>query len=257
MEKSATAFLEEIYSSLTDLKERINLLEGQLADYLAQAAEEQSPAVEEDIPLAENPIEEDIPDETPEIEEVPDIEETPVEEEIPEAIQEIEVKPEEEPVPVEDIVEVETMEIEDIPDINDLPEVEEAPIMEMPIAQDEAPIDIDFELPKSAISINDASTRKLTKSVGDAASEKPRWKTDRPGSPVRNIISAISLNDRVLFIKALFKEDPISFQQSLADLNSMGNIEEAESYISEHFPEWKMGSDVVYRFMMAVRRKLG
>ena len=252
MEKSATAFLEEIYSSLTDLKERINLLEGQLADYLAQAAEEPSPIVEEDIPS----VKEDVPATE---EDIPSVEEdVPVtaEEEVATIDEEPEVF-EEGPAPVEDFVEVETMEIEDIPDINDLPEVEEAPIMEMPVTQDEAPIDIDFELPKSAMSINEASTRKLTKSVGDAASEKPRWKTDRPGSPVRNIISAISLNDRVLFIKALFKEDPLAFQQSLSDLNIMSSIDEAENYICEHFPEWKMGSDVVYRFMMAVRRKLG
>ena len=29
------------------------------------------------------------------------------------------------------------------------------------------------------------------------------------------------------------------------------------AYIQEHFPEWEMGTDVVYRFMMAVRKKLG
>ena len=32
--------------------------------------------------------------------------------------------------------------------------------------------------------------------------------------------------------------------------------EEAEEYVSAHFPQWDLSSEVVYRFMMAVRRKL-
>lgn len=82
------------------------------------------------------------------------------------------------------------------------------------------------------------------------------WKVDVPGAAVHNILSAISLNDRVLFIKALFDGDPLLFQDSISAFNGMSCLAEAEAYIAEHFTKWKMDSDVVYRFMMAVRRKL-
>ena len=76
------------------------------------------------------------------------------------------------------------------------------------------------------------------------------------GAPVGNIISGISLNDRALFINTLFREDPILFQACIARFNAMASLGEVEAYIRGEFPEWKLDSEVVYRFMMAVRRKL-
>ena len=92
--------------------------------------------------------------------------------------------------------------------------------------------------------------------VMDVMAERQAWRIDRPGSPVKNIISAISLNDRVLLINTLFKEDPLLFQDAIAAFNAMGGLEEAVSYIAANFPEWKLDSEPVYRLMMAVRRKL-
>jgi hypothetical protein len=82
------------------------------------------------------------------------------------------------------------------------------------------------------------------------------WRTDMAGAPVGNIISGISLNDRALFINTLFREDPILFQACIARFNAMASLGEVEAYIRGEFPEWKLDSEVVYRFMMAVRRKL-
>ena len=83
-----------------------------------------------------------------------------------------------------------------------------------------------------------------------------RWHTDMPGAPVNNIISGISLNERVRFINALFGEDPILFQANISRLNAMGSLSEAEEYLTSTFPDWKLDSELVYLFMMAVRRKL-
>ena len=99
-------------------------------------------------------------------------------------------------------------------------------------------------------------TRKADKAVMDVMAEKQAWRTDRPGSPVKNIISAISLNDRVLLINSLFKEDPILFRDTIAAFNAMDSLEEALGYIRDHFPDWNMNGGTVYRLMMAVRRKL-
>jgi len=83
------------------------------------------------------------------------------------------------------------------------------------------------------------------------------WRTDKPGIPVKNIRSGISLLDRALFIGTLFKEDFALYDQTIADLNAMSTLDEAVAYIREKFPHWNLKSDVVYHFMMSVRKKLG
>lgn len=92
--------------------------------------------------------------------------------------------------------------------------------------------------------------------VMDVMTAKEPWRTDRPGSPLKDIRSAISLNDRVLFINYLFREDPSLFIDTVSVFNSMETLDEAVGYLKDNFPEWDMQSEVVYRFMMAVRRKL-
>ena len=99
-------------------------------------------------------------------------------------------------------------------------------------------------------------TAKADTAVMDVMAEKQAWRTDRPGMPVRNIISAISLNDRVYLINTLFGEDPMLFQETISKFNAMGSLSEALAYIGEKHPDWDMNSDAVYRLMMAVRRKL-
>lgn len=77
-----------------------------------------------------------------------------------------------------------------------------------------------------------------------------------PGTPVKDIRSAISLNDRILFINYLFDEDPMAFQDALTKINAFETLEQTLEYLSEVRPGWDMESDVVYRFMMAVRRRI-
>ncbi len=96
----------------------------------------------------------------------------------------------------------------------------------------------------------------LSKIVAETyADDAPAWKKDMPGMPVKNIISAISLNDRLQFVKTLFGEDASLFQETVSTLNGMQSFNEAEAYVLARFPGWKVSSDTVYRFMMAVRRK--
>lgn len=92
--------------------------------------------------------------------------------------------------------------------------------------------------------------------VPDETARLP-WRTDKPGISVKNIRSGISLLDRALFIGTLFKEDFALYDQTIADLNAMSTLDEAVDYIREHFPSWNLKSDVVYHFMMSVRKKLG
>ena len=92
--------------------------------------------------------------------------------------------------------------------------------------------------------------------VIDTMTAKHPWRTDMPGTPVKDIRSAISLNDRIIFINYLFNEDPMAFQNSLKKINTMASLDEVLEYVSQEHPEWNLESEVVYRFMMAVRRRI-
>ena len=87
--------------------------------------------------------------------------------------------------------------------------------------------------------------------------ERLAWRLDKPGAPVKNIRSGISLYDRALFIGTLFKEDYALYDKTISDLNALSSLDEAVDYLMAAFPDWNLKSDIVYSFMMAVRKKLG
>ena len=59
-----------------------------------------------------------------------------------------------------------------------------------------------------------------------------------------------------MFISSLFREDSMLFQDVFSKINAQTSIDKVVSYLEETFPEWNMDSELVYRFMMAVRRKI-
>ena len=175
-------------------------------------------------------------------------------------------------------------EVDDLPDddlpFDDLPEPEEAvaepvaepedvvePVME-PEVEPEPPVESEPEVepvmePETIMepvaepaveAVMDAVEPKVA--VIDSMTDRQAWRTDMPGSPVRDIRSAISLNDRILFINSLFAQDPMAFQESLTRINQMESLDEVVAYVVAERPDWNLESDTVYRFMMAVRRKV-
>lgn len=137
---------------------------------------------------------------------------------------------------------------------------------DLPAAEEDAPESVFGELwgeskPAPAKkpaprTLNDVNAASVHKAVIDSRPDKPRWYTDIPGSEVKDVRSAISLNDRVLFICSLFRDDSMLFQDVVNRINSFPTLEKAVEYLSETFPEWDIYSDNVHRFMMAVRRKI-
>jgi hypothetical protein len=143
-----------------------------------------------------------------------------------------------------------------IPEPEDIPEPADIPVtIDVPetAAAAEPPRKKRGPAPRKAL----IDTAKADTAVMDVMAEQQAWRTDRPGSKVKNVISAISLNDRLLLINVLFKEDPVLFQETIAAFNGMDSLEEAVAYVHDRFPDWDLNSEPVYRLMMAVRRKLG
>ena len=148
----------------------------------------------------------------------------------------------------------------------EITETSETATGDLPAAEEEAPESVFGELwgeskPAPAKkpaprTLNDVNAASVHKAVIDSRPDKPRWYTDIPGSEVKDVRSAISLNDRVLFICSLFRDDSMLFQDVVNRINSFPTLEKAVEYLSETFPEWDIYSDNVHRFMMAVRRKI-
>ena len=136
---------------------------------------------------------------------------------------------------------------------------EEAPAEAPAEIAEETPAEPEVELDlfgEPVLRVNEKLGAGRSRSVGEKMEQKEAWRTAMPGTAVKDVRSAISLNDRVLFIRELFGGDAGLFQKAVDDINAMGSLDEMVAYVNERHPGWDLDSDTVYRLMMAVRRKL-
>lgn len=248
--------IEGLRREIAEIKSRVAVLEDKLA-----ALENDKADPVEHIDLEQENI-------LPDIAEIADVA-VPVEAPVVEpAEKEIEVKPVAEDIedmPEETVTsEEETAEETESHEIEDMPEAD---------VQDNAGDDLPGEdggslfggfgevepalaKTRSVKTINDANSSRVHKTIGESHTGTRAWLTDMPGPEVKDVRSAISLNDRVMFISSLFREDSMLFQDVVSKINAQTSIDKVVSYLEETFPEWNMDSELVYRFMMAVRRKI-
>lgn len=223
------------------------------ADVFAEnAGENVGESVPDDIPEAESesepeaePETEDLPESEPEVEQEPaqKVEQEP--EDLPETVpgQEIQEEPETEAEPEQ----VAGTEPEQKPE--DLPE-EDGFSLFGGMAEEEEPKARKTKAPSEH---RQYSGHKV---IADQKYGNEAWRKDMPGPEVKDVRSAISLNDRVMFISTLFRDDSMLFQDVINKINALTTLEKAVQYLKENFPEWDMDSELVYRFMMSVRRKI-
>lgn len=169
----------------------------------------------------------------------------PVVEQVPAVVAVPEPEPEATPEPEPEVVAETEVVAEPTPEVVTEPAAVAEP------EEEDLPL---FAEPESIFEVAQKSP-KATRAVIDVMEDKQAWRTDMPGAPVKDLLSAISLNDRVQFINVLFNEDPAAFQQARARINMMETLDEVIEYITAEF-DWDLNSQVVYRFMMAVRRKV-
>lgn len=262
MDMDRNEIIEELRREIAEIKSRVAVLEDKLA-----ALENDKADPVEHIDLEQENI-------LPDIAEIADVA-VPVEAPIVEpAKEEIEVKPvaeETEDMPDETAVseeeaahEPESLQEPESQEIEDMPETD---------VQDNAGEDLPGEdggslfggfgevepalaKTRSVKTVNDANSSRVHKTIGESHTGTRAWLTDMPGPEVKDVRSAISLNDRVMFISSLFREDSMLFQDVVSKINAQTSIDKVVSYLEETFPEWNMDSELVYRFMMAVRRKI-
>ena len=257
MENKEQKILSEIKSMMSTIRTQLELLDAKMAE-LQQCVDPEefnNNPIELDIddvveaPVAVSPV--DAVDNLP-FDDVPEAEPQHVETPAAEQVSVLTDEPVE--TPVVEPVETPVVEPEE--------EVEEpaAPEQPAPAVQEEDDDDDDlpgiFDQPVPVYVAAQASP-KSKQSVADAMqAEKLAWRTDMPGSQVKDVRSAISLNDRIIFINYLFGEDPIAFQNTITKVNTMTTLDEVVEYVKAEYPTWDLTSDLVYRFMMAVRRRV-
>ena len=282
MENREQQILSEMTSLIESIKSQLAVLEEKLAQITQTPVQEDYDMVpidleiieDEDVVIADEDVVEDvaevdIPVEEPvEVEEQVDVEEpVDVEEQVQDEVEETVVS--DDAIEVDNQVEVEeSVEVDDIPE--DMFEGEDM-YEEM---KAEEPAEVDDDLPffeeeavedtilspveekVSVLPVAEEPKAESRQAVIDAMAAKQAWRTDMPGLAVKDIRSAISLNDRLIFINYLFNEDPMAFQDVLTRINASQSLDEVVGMLAETHPEWDFESEVVYRFMMAVRRKI-
>lgn len=210
-----------------------------------EAESESEPEAECEVELEAEPETEDLPESEPEVEQEPaqEVEQEP--EDLPEAVpgQEIQAEPETEAEPEQ------VAGTEPEPKPEDLPE-EDGFSLFGGMAEEEEP---KAKKTKAPSEHRQYSGHKV---IADQKYGNEAWRKDMPGPEVKDVRSAISLNDRVMFISTLFRDDSMLFQDVINKINALTTLEKAVQYLKENFPEWDMDSELVYRFMMSVRRKI-
>ena len=288
------AELSAMKARVGEIEKKVELLRNELdlepaepldlgtADYLydiADAVPEDIPAenvpeaVADDMPadvFAENAGEnvgESVPDDIPEPESEAEPEAQPETE--PETEDLLESEPEVEQEPAQEV----EQEPEDLPEavlgqeVQEEPEPEAEPEQVAGPAPEDLPEEDGFSLfggmaeeeePKARKTKAPSEHRQYSghKVIADQKYGNEAWRKDMPGPEVKDVRSAISLNDRVMFISTLFRDDSMLFQDVINKINALTTLEKAVQYLKENFPEWDMDSELVYRFMMSVRRKI-
>ena len=227
-----------------------------VSEPLAEESDANQTAETFDSTAMEEPVEEAVTEEQPiETEEVAEIEaeentepvEEPIVEEHTEEIYETSVDAEtvDEVAAEEPAIEEKTVEV--APEVVPEPAVAETPATPAePIRQEPEP--------EKVITLGEQLGQSRQSSLNDRfASNKPA-----EGSyglkPISDIKSSIPLGERFLFTRTLFSGSGALFESTVAALNGMSSIDEADSYLRTNF-RWDMDSPVVVDFMNIVRRR--
>jgi len=97
-------------------------------------------------------------------------------------------------------------------------------------------------------SLNDRFAQAETSSLADQLSKQP----------IKDLINAIGLNEKFLFVEQLFNNDADAYKEQLKILNSMSSFDEAINYINNQLKnkfEWKLKGTVEKKFIRIIERR--
>ncbi len=207
-----------------------------------------------------------------EIETEPEVENSQPEEEAPIT----EAEPE---VVEEALAAAETVEAEKAPEIEEIPEpVAEASEPELEIEEEEAPPAPEpelFEEPTKegnkvlAESMEDIQVDNLKPKADEQppltlnqrlSAQKKESKSAEPDAvePLSDIKAAITLNDKLLFVKDLFKGYNLAYTEAIEIVNRFSNFEEADRFLKNNYVtknNWEGKKETADKFYALLRRR--
>ncbi|WP_457128292.1 hypothetical protein [Mucilaginibacter sp. HD30] len=136
-----------------------------------------------------------------------------------------------------------------------LPDDEETEVIE-PVAELPEPVNVTPEKPteqakdkEEVLTINQRMSAQLNKG---GLSDQPG------GQPVSDLKHAISLNDKLLYIKDLFNGYNLSYSEAIEILNRLGSFEDAERFLTKNYVvknNWENKADTAAKFYAVLKRR--
>ena len=156
------------------------------------------------------------------------------------------VKPAVEQSPVVDEIPVE---IKEAPVVEEIPQViEEVPVVDIqPVVVPAAPV-VETSIPEKSPRLS------LNELLANKASEKG----DHPASEIKDLKQAISLNDKLLYVKDLFHGYNLAYAEVIDLLNKMPDFKSADAFLQHNYAvknDWKSKPATVDRFYQLLRRR--
>ena len=152
---------------------------------------------------------------------------------------------------------IETLEIVAEPVAEPEPVVEPEPIVELEPVVEHAPVVVEPVVEEPVAEKPAVVEPVVEKPVVEKPAPRPMpQQTSLFGTAVEDIRQAISLGDRFLFQRELFAGNGELMQKTLDEINALGSLSEAITYIQDNF-EWDKESTAVQLFENVLKRRVG
>lgn len=103
--------------------------------------------------------------------------------------------------------------------------------------------------------VNSLETAASKATVNDKLSKEPRVTLAENFQRIERIKEKLTINQKFMFTKVLFKGDFESFSKAVEDLDRLNTIEDALQYLEKNYMEWDRDCEEFHEFMELVEKR--
>jgi hypothetical protein len=108
--------------------------------------------------------------------------------------------------------------------------------------------------PYKGITTSPGVEKKAERVTAPPGESKPAGNSFKRTNPIKN---SLTINQKFMFTKILFKGDFEVFSQAMDQLDALENLEQAQGYLETHYSEWDKESEEYQEFVSLVERRFG
>lgn len=135
-------------------------------------------------------------------------------------------------------------------------EPEIVPVIELPVDEVKKPAaNAGTAAPKEA---DKAEVLTINQKISAQIGEKNAIGEHLSAQPISDLKTAITLNDKLLFIKELFKGYSLAYSEALEILNRFENFDEADRFLQKNYVvknDWESKADTANKFYALLKRR--